>query len=120
VRRLLPLVDLVHGNVAELNRFADSDDLGLTLRCLVDWGAAAVVIHRGAEGAGYYSDGRLVVEPCAPIREHKNTAGSGDLLSVCMILLHRRTDIPIPDKLRLANRVVAEFIEGKRQILPPL
>ena len=120
VRQLLPLVDLVHGNVAELNRFADSEDLAVTLERLNAWGAGAVVIHRGAEGAGYFCGGELVVEPCAPVRECKNTAGSGDLLSVCMILLYRRGDVPIAEKLRLANRVVAEFIEGKRTILPPL
>jgi sugar/nucleoside kinase (ribokinase family) len=78
------------------------------------------VIHRGAEGAGYFSGGQRTVEPCAPVCNHKNTAGCGDLLSVCMILLHRRADLPIADKLRVANRVVAEFIEGRRTILPPL
>jgi len=34
VRRILPLVDLVHGNVKELIEFADSDDLDATLAAL--------------------------------------------------------------------------------------
>jgi sugar/nucleoside kinase (ribokinase family) len=119
-RRLLPLVSLVHGNIRELNLFADSPDLGTTLVRLTTWGAEAIVVHMGAEGAGYYSGGKLVVEPAVPVRHCVNAAGTGDLLSVCMMLLHSRTEIPIRDKLHHANRVVAEFMEGKRTLLPAL
>jgi len=120
VRRILPLVNLVHGNVGELNRFADSSDLPTTLRRLTAWGADAVVVHLGADGAGYYAGGELLVEPCAPVQRLVHTAGTGDLLSVCLMLLHSRDDIPVANKLRLANRIVAEFIEGKRDVLPQL
>jgi len=120
VRQILPLVDLVHGNVRELNLFADSADLAMTLQRLSVWGASAVVIHMGAEGAGYYSGGKLIVEPCAPVRQFVNTTGTGDLLSVCMMLLHSRTDVAIAEKLRLANRIVAGFIEDTRDLLPAL
>jgi sugar/nucleoside kinase (ribokinase family) len=120
VRRLLPLVTLVHGNVRELNLFADSTDLPAALARLTSWGAQAVVIHMGAQGAGCYRDGKLTVEPCAPVKQLVNTAGTGDLLSVCMMLLHARQEISIADKLRLSNRVVAEFIEGRRDLLPAL
>ena len=37
-----------------------------------------------------------------------------------MMLLHERTEIPISEKLHLANRIVAEYIEGNRDFLPPL
>jgi sugar/nucleoside kinase (ribokinase family) len=120
VRRVLPLVDLVHGNVAELNRFADCDDLEATLRQITAWGARAVVIHLGAEGAGYYDRGRLVVVPAVPVQRYRNTAGTGDLLSVCMILLDGRDEIRVEDRLRLANTIVAEFIEGTRGVIPEL
>ena len=120
VRRLLPLVTLVHGNVRELNLFADSADLPATLARLTSWGAQGVVIHMGAEGAGCYCDGKLTVEPCAPVKRIVSSAGTGDLLSVCMMLLHARQEISITDKLRLSNRVVAEFIEGQRDLLPAL
>ena len=120
VRRILPLANLVHGNVHELNLFADSTDLPTTLQRLTSWGAEAVVIHMGAKGAGYFADGKLTVEPCAPVKQFVNTAGTGDLLSVCMMLLHSRKEIPIAEKLHLTNRIVAEFIEGKRALLPAL
>jgi sugar/nucleoside kinase (ribokinase family) len=116
VRAVLPFVDLVHGNVQELNRFAQSDDLAVTLGRLTEWGAGAVVIHLGEQGAGYFCGGDLVTEPCAPVSRHVNSAGTGDLLSVCMMLLHHRTDVPIAEKLRLANRIVGEFIEGRRNL----
>jgi 2-dehydro-3-deoxygluconokinase len=118
VRQILPLVDLVHGNVRELNFFADSTDLTTTLRRLTAWGAGAVVVHRGAEGAGYYSGGQLTLEPSVPVERCVHSTGSGDLLSVCVMLLHERSEIPIAERLRLANRVVAQYIEGKRDFLP--
>jgi sugar/nucleoside kinase (ribokinase family) len=120
VRRILPLADLVHGNVRELTRFADCHDLDATLRQITAWGAGAIVIHLGADGAGYYQRGQLTVVPAAPVQEYKNTAGSGDLLSVCMMLLHGRDEIPLADRLRLANAIVAEFIEGRRGVIPEL
>jgi 2-dehydro-3-deoxygluconokinase len=120
VRRILPLVDLVHGNVRELNHFADSNDFDATLKQITAWGARAIVIHLGADGAGYYDGGQLTVAPAVPVREYKNTAGTGDFLSVCMMLLHGRREIPLADRLRLANTIVAEFIEGRRGVIPEL
>ena len=120
VRRVLPWVDLVHGNVHELNRFGDSEDLDTTLRRITAWGAGAIVIHMGADGAGYYRNGQLTVSPSIPVQHYKNTAGTGDLLSVCMMLLHGRDEILLQDRLRLANTIVAEFIEGKRGVIPEL
>ena len=120
VRRILPLVDLVHGNVRELSCFADSEDLHGALRQITAWGAGAIVIHMGADGAGYYDHGQLTVSPAIPVRQHKNSAGTGDLLSVCMMLLHGRDEIPPQDRLGLANTIVAEFIGGRRGVIPEL
>jgi len=116
VRQILPLVDLVHGNVRELSLFTDSDDLPTALARLTAWGAGAVVVHLGAEGAGYFCRGVLLTVPAAPVRQHVNSTGCGDLLSVCMMLLHDRHDIPVREKLRLANGIVAQYIEGRRNL----
>ena len=120
VRRLLPLVDLVHGNVRELSTFADAPDLLTALESLTTWGAGAVVVHKGAEGAGYYAEGQLITEPPAPVKQRLIATGTGDALSVCMALLHDRADIPVQEKLRLSNAIVAEFMEGKRRLIPVL
>ena len=46
--------------------------------------------------------------------------GTGDVLSVCLMLMHQRADIAAPEKLRLANHIVAEFIDGRRRLIPEL
>ena len=120
VRDLLPMVDLVHGNVIELNEFADSDDLANSLDRLDQWGAGAVVVHMGSRGAGYFQRGDLAVGPPAPVAQMRAVTGTGDVLSACMMLLHRREDVPVREKLRLANAIVGQFIEGERELIPAL
>ena len=116
VRDVLPLVTLAHGNVRELNRLAGCTDLDATLRRLEEWGAEAVVVHMGADGAGYYHRGKLLVEKPVLARHAVNATGTGDVLSVCMMLLAPRDEIPVTERLHLANTVVSEFIEGRRLI----
>jgi sugar/nucleoside kinase (ribokinase family) len=120
VRALLPNVSLAHGNVRELNEFADSTDLATTLQRLEDWGVGAVVVHLGAEGAGFYRRGEFWTEPATPAKRQINTTGTGDVLSVCMMLLHGDESIPPPAKLRLANAIVSEFIAGERKLIPTI
>jgi sugar/nucleoside kinase (ribokinase family) len=120
VREVLPLVNLAHGNERELKEIADAPNLATALQDLTRWGAEAVVVHLGAQGAGYYCGGSFVVEPPVPARKQVNTTGTGDVLSVCMMLLHHREDLPVPERLRLANRLVAQFMEGALPLIPPL
>jgi len=117
-RAVLPWVNLAHGNVRELTEFADARDLDEALKRLTDWGAEAVVVHLGDRGAGYFRDGTLITEPPAPVGARVNATGTGDVFSVCMMLLDHRTEIPIPDRLRTANEIVAQFIEGKCSLIP--
>jgi hypothetical protein len=37
-----------------------------------------------------------------------------------MMLLHGRKDLDVGEKLRLANRVVADYIAGRRDLVPEL
>jgi len=120
VRDVLPLVNLAHGNVRELMEFADAPDLETALKALASWGVEAVVVHMGAKGAGYWHQGALVVEPPAPVTSQVNTTGTGDVLSVCMMLLHHRGELAIAERLRRANALVADFMEGKRAFIPAL
>jgi 2-dehydro-3-deoxygluconokinase len=120
VRAVLPLVDLVHGNINELNTFSEESDLSKTLSRLEEWGAGAVVVHMGDQGAGYYDGGKLIREAAIPAAQRVNATGTGDLLSVCMMLLHGRSDLSASEKLRLANTIVSEYIEGRRPIATEL
>lgn len=85
LREVLDLVDLAHGNTSELCEFTDSPNLDTALRRLTDWGVKAVVTHLGSQGAGYWKNGQLVVEPPDSAVNPVNSTGTGDVLSVCMI-----------------------------------
>jgi sugar/nucleoside kinase (ribokinase family) len=113
----LEWVDLAHGNVRELCEFTGSADLDTALRHLAESGVKEVVVHMGQEGSGYYTEGQLIREPAQMADRIVNSTGTGDLLSMCMILLHRRNDFSIQEKLSLSNAVVREFIEGRRAMI---
>jgi sugar/nucleoside kinase (ribokinase family) len=120
LRAVLPLVHLAHGNVRELCAFTDASGLDEALRRLADAGVGAAVVHMGEQGAGYYAGGRLITAPCVRVEHAVNTTGTGDVLSVCMMLLHRRDDLDVAEKLRLSNRIVADYIAGRRDLVPEL
>ncbi len=118
VRDLLGDVTLAHGNVRELMEFTDCRDLSSALESLSGHGVQGVVVHLGSEGAGFYANGVLTVEPPARAVQPVHSTGTGDVLSVCMILLHPRDDLSIREKLGLSNQVVREFMEGTSTLFP--
>lgn len=120
VREALPWVTLAHGNRRELMEFADAPDLETALQRITGWGAQAIVVHLGNEGAGYFCEGEWTIEPPVLAQSPRHATGTGDVLSVCMILMHHMTERPIRERLRWANTVVAEFMEGKRHLIPDL
>jgi sugar/nucleoside kinase (ribokinase family) len=120
LRSVLSLVDIAHGNIRELCEFTDSPDLDTALTRLANSGVPSVVVHMGTAGAGYYCDGALTVEPPDQAQAPVNATGTGDVLSMCMILLHARHDLSIAQKLRMSNRVVREYMEGRRTMIPTL
>lgn len=120
LRKVLPLVDMAHGNVRELCEFAEAADLRSALKQLTRWGVSSVVVHLGSRGAGFYAQGKFIVEPANPARRTVHATGTGDVLSICMILLAARPELSVQQKLRLANRVVREFMEGRRKLIASL
>jgi sugar/nucleoside kinase (ribokinase family) len=120
LREVLSLIDMAHGNARELQEFTDAPSLDGALARLVEWGVKAVVVHLGTQGAGYFANGEWIVEPPDHARNPVNSTGTGDVLSICMILLNARKDLSIQQKLQLSNRVVREFMEGKRNLIPTL
>ena len=114
LRKVLPLVDVVHGNVAELCAFMATSGLVDALQSIEQSGVGAVVVHLGAVGAGFYRDGNLITESAARLASAPfQTTGTGDMLSVCMMLLHTRNDPDVHEKLRLSNQIVSRYITGQ-------
>ena len=120
LRQSLGAVDIAHGNVRELCLFTGSPNLETALRRLGDCGVKAAVIHLGNKGAGYWADGHLLVEPPCFARRVVHSTGTGDILSVCMVLLHAQKELTIREKLRLSNRVARDFIEDRLPMIPTL
>jgi len=77
-------------------------------------------VHMGTKGAGYYHEGSLILEECVPARRQVNTTGTGDVLSVCMMLLDGERRSSPREKMRLANLIVSQFIAGERSLIPAL
>jgi sugar/nucleoside kinase (ribokinase family) len=120
LRGVLDLVDMAHGNERELCEFTDSPGLETALKRLSAGGVKVVVVHLGARGAGYYADGQWVVQPADPAERVMHSTGTGDVLSMCMILLHGRQDLSIREKLAWSNQIVREFMEGRRAMIPEI
>lgn len=120
VRQILPGVNLAHSNVRELNEFIGVTAIETSLHRLEECGVEAVVVHLGSDGARFYERGKLVVEKPVPVTRYVNAAGTGDVLSVFMMLLDRNKDVRVEEKLRLANQAVCDFTEGKRTLIPSL
>ncbi len=120
IRSVLKWVTMAHGNVRELNEFTDSDTLTTSLQRLEEWGVKGVIVHLGAEGAGHYQHGALVVVPSVPAAARVNLTGTGDILSTCMMLSGQRPGLSVQTRLKVANTIVSQFIEGKHLLIPPL
>lgn len=120
LRSVLPWVDFVHGNERELCVFTGAEEADAAAARLLSDGAGAVILHLGARGAGYVSRTESVRVPSAPVTCRVNATGTGDLLSVCVMLLGARLEMSWREKLAVANGVVAEYIEGRRSVVPVL
>ena len=120
LRKVLPLVDMAHGNVRELCEFSDAADLKTALWKISQWGARSLVVHLGKKGAGFYIDSKWIVEPANPAKPTVHATGTGDVLSICMIMLAANQELSVTQKLRLSNRIVRDYMEGRLALIPEL
>jgi len=102
-------VDLAHGNIRELGEFTGATDLPASLARLLEWGVGAWWCT-WRQGAGWFNGDELVVEPPAPIQRQGMATGTGDVLSVCLMLMHHRPDIPCR-KTSPRHAVVADSLK---------
>ena len=79
LRRLLPHVDVFMPSAVEVRFLTGEADLPRAARALRDWGAGAIVIKNGADGAiALDSAGRLQVVPAFRIDRVVDTTSCGD------------------------------------------
>jgi len=62
----------------------------------------------------------LVEEEPIAAESIRNATGAGDVLSMCMMLMHREREMELREKLRLANGIVTQHIEGRLVLIPSL
>jgi len=121
-----PLVDLAHGNRArKLCAFADAPDLMCALQKLCGWGAGAVVVHNGTEGAGVFfaRDDSRQRPPVVVKKPVNGQPGTGDC---CLSVLHASASMIRTDRrafwrsFDLPTRSWENSWKGGRELLPSL
>jgi sugar/nucleoside kinase (ribokinase family) len=117
-RRLLPLVQYVHGNLSELAEFTGYRAFGDVCRSLLDDGCEEVVIHNGKCGAISIRRGEPAVEaPATPISKVICPTGCGDVFCAVHMLLSK---LPAAERLQQACAVAAAHLSGQLALLPRL
>ena len=117
VRRILPLVSYVHGNERELLRFCGSRTVDRAAHSLVEAGAGAVIVHRGARGCAAFADGAWVEAPPSRVRRIVSDTGSGDVFTAAFLV---HGSLPLDKRLQQAGRAAANHLQGTRTYIPPL
>jgi ribokinase len=117
VRETLPFVDWVHGNERELLSFSGSRSVDGAVRVLADWGARAIIVHRGARGSAAFADGTWIETGPSPVQRVVSDTGSGDVFTAAF-LIHGR--LPLEERLKEAGRAAANHLQGTPCYIPPL
>lgn len=116
--RVLPHVSFAHGNERELCRFSGEEEAGLAVKWILDRGARAVILHRGARGcAAFTSDGKVVEIPARTVSQAVCETGTGDVFTAAFLLL---PDLPLRERLAACAEVAARHLEGSMTLLPRL
>ena len=117
VREALPHVTWVHGNERELLFFCGSQTIDGAVRVLADWGARAIIVHRGARGSAAFADGAWIEIGPSPVQRVVSDTGSGDVFTAAF-LIHGR--LPLDERLREAGRAAANHLQGTPNYIPRL
>lgn len=119
LRKLLPLVNCVHGNVRELSEFTGRATIADACRSLFDDGCDEVIVHNGERGAmSVQRGGQTLIEiPAVPISKVICSTGSGDVFCAAHLLLR---SLPAVERLQKACAVAAAHLSGELTLFPRL
>ena len=117
LRATLPFVSFAHGNERELALFTGASSIVESVRLILEWGARAVIVHRGAKGcAGATLQGWIEV-PAVPVVRIVNETATGDVFTAAFLL---SDGMALEERLQAASAAAASHLQGTRDFVPPL
>ncbi len=117
LKKALPFVSYVHGNERELRAFAGDASLRRSVRLLRDWGARAVIVHRGAQGCAAATAEGWIEVPAVPVNHIVNEVGTGDVFTAAFLL---GGHLPITERLAASAGAAARHLQGIEDYIPRL
>ena len=117
LRDALPDVSYVHGNERELGFFTGADDMREGAQLLREWGAEAVVIHRGAQGCAALTPEGWCEVPANPVTRIVTETGTGDVFTSAFLL---RGELPLAERLRQCALTAAQHLQASPNYIPAL
>ena len=107
--KMLSYVDFAHGNERELSLFTGQDSGRDAAASLIDFGAGAVILHRGKAGSAALSaDGTWTEAPALPIDRVVCETGTGDVYNAAFMIF---AALPLgEERLARSNQIAADHI----------
>ena len=115
LREVLPYVSYAHGNERELAFFTGADDLREGAQLLREWGAEAVIVHRGAQGCAALTPEGWCEVPASPVTRIVTETGTGDVFTAAFLL---RGDVALEGRLRQCAAIASQHLQAWSQLYP--
>jgi sugar/nucleoside kinase (ribokinase family) len=113
----LASVSFVHGNERELALFTGAQSAEGSARRLLDWGAGAVIVHRGAKGCAAATSAAWIDVPAVPVTRIFSEAGTGDVFTAAFLLT---AHLPMEERLRECAAAASRHLQGTPRYTPAL
>lgn len=117
LKTALPSVSFVHGNERELALFTGAPSVERSAALLRDWGAEAVIVHRGARGCAAAMPSGWIEVPAAPVSRIVGEAGTGDVFTAAFLL---SAHLPMEERLHECAAAAARHLQGSPRYIPAL
>jgi len=116
VQPLLPLTDYLIANEYELAICTGLETVEASAACLLDAGARALVVKRGADGASVYRSGQAPLHVAGFPVKAEVTIGAGDTFNASL-LYGLSEGIPLERALAFASAAASIVVSGGRSVL---
>ncbi len=115
LRSALRYVSFVHGNERELEYFTGAGSARDSARLLMEWGAGAVIVHRGPRGCAAATSSGWIDVPPVSVERIVTETGTGDVFTAAFLL---SADLPLEERLRECGRAAARHLQGTPSYAP--